>query len=322
MKKDILKKAAAGILAAAVLTGFAGCDAGGSQSSADSDGKLKIISTVFTPYDFAKQIAGDNAELTILLPPGSDSHSYEPTPKEILAVESCDIFLYIGGENEQWAEKILAGSNTEDVKAVKLIDSVDELLAEAHEHEHGETEHNHDYDRHIWTSPKNAKLMVNAIYEAICEADPENKDAYTENKQAYCEKLDELDSKYKAAVEAAKSKTVIFGDKFPFRYLAHEYGLDCHAAFASCSDESEPSAAKMTELIEKIKSENIPVVYYLEFSSRKIADALCESTGATALMLHSCHNVSKEELESGATYISLMEQNLENLKVAFAGKTE
>ena len=292
-----------------------------SQNEADNKDsqKLKIISTVFPPYDLARQIAGDNADISILLPPGSESHTYEPTAKEIIEIQNCDIFLYIGGENEQWAEKIISSNKSDSVKTVKLIDCVKTLEeAELHEEEH-EEEHSHETDEHIWTSPKNEQLMLTAVYDAICEADPENKAVYTKNKDSYNGQLSELDKAYKEAVGNAKNKTIIMADKFPFRYLAEEYSLDFYAAFSSCSDESEPSAAAMTSLISKIKELKIPVVYYLEFSSTKVADTLCSETGASSLMLHSCHNVSKEDLDKGVTYVELMKQNLENLKTALNG---
>lgn len=306
------------LTAAATALCLCSCTSQNDTDNRDS-GKLKIISTVFPPYDLARQIAGDNADISILLPPGSESHTYEPTAKEILEIQNCDIFLYIGGENEQWAEKIISSNKSDSVKTVKLIDCVKTLEeADLHEEEHHE-EHSHEADEHIWTSPKNEQLMLTAVYDAICEADPENKAVYTKNKDSYNEQLSELDKAYKEAIDNAKNKTIIIADKFPFRYLAEEYGLDCYAAFSSCSDESEPSAAAMTSLISKIKEQNIPVVYYLEFSSTKVADTLCSETGASSLMLHSCHNVSKEDLEKGISYVDLMKQNLENLKTALNG---
>lgn len=306
------------ITAAATALCLCSCASQNEADNKDSQ-KLKIISTVFPPYDLARQIAGDNADISILLPPGSESHTYEPTAKEIIEIQNCDIFLYIGGENEQWAEKIISSNKTDSVKTVKLIDCVKTLEeSDLHEEEHHE-EHSHETDEHIWTSPKNEQLMLTAVYDAICEADPENKAVYTKNKDSYNGQLSELDKAYKEAVDNAKNKTIIMADKFPFRYLAEEYGLDFYAAFSSCSDESEPSAAAMTSLISKIKELKIPVVYYLEFSSTKVADTLCSETGASSLMLHSCHNVSKEDLEKGISYVDLMKQNLENLKTALNG---
>ena len=319
----IFRKLLALITAVTLVLGLCACSSESSYFESDST-KLKIISTVFPPYDLAKHIAGDNAEIKILLPPGSEAHTYEPTAKEIIAIQNCDIFLYIGAENEQWADKLINSNDTSKVKIVKLIDCVPTLSEEDEEehedeHKHHDHDHEHEIDEHIWTSPKNARLMLSAVYNAICEVDPKNSKTYTENKDAYDEQLADLDNDYKTAVDNAKNKTIVLADKFPFRYLAHEYGLDCYAAFSSCSDESEPSVSTMIKLTKRIKENNVPVVFYLEFSSTKIADTLCDETGATKLMLHSCHNVSKQDIENNVSYVDLMKQNLENLKVALNG---
>lgn len=319
----IFRKLLALITAVTLVLGLCACSSESSYFESDST-KLKIISTVFPPYDLAKHIVGDNAEIKILLPPGSEAHTYEPTAKEIIAIQNCDIFLYIGAENEQWADKLINSNDTSKVKIVKLIDCVPTLSEEDEEehedeHNHHDHDHEHETDEHIWTSPKNARLMLSAVYNAICEVDPKNSKTYTENKDAYDEQLADLDNDYKTAVDNAKNKTIVLADKFPFRYLAHEYGLDCYAAFSSCSDESEPSVSTMIKLTKRIKENNVPVVFYLEFSSTKIADTLCDETGATKLMLHSCHNVSKQDIENNVSYVDLMKQNLENLKVALNG---
>lgn len=319
----IFRKLLALITAVTLVLGLCACSSESSYFESDST-KLKIISTVFPPYDLAKHIVGDNAEIKILLPPGSEAHTYEPTAKEIIAIQNCDIFLYIGAENEQWADKLINSNDTSKVKIVKLIDCVPTLSEEDEEehedeHKHHDHDHEHETDEHIWTSPKNARLMLSAVYNAICEVDPKNSKTYTENKDAYDEQLADLDNDYKTAVDNAKNKTIVLADKFPFRYLAHEYGLDCYAAFSSCSDESEPSVSTMIKLTKRIKENNVPVVFYLEFSSTKIADTLCDETGATKLMLHSCHNVSKQDIENNVSYVDLMKQNLENLKVALNG---
>lgn len=318
----ILRKLFALITAVALVLSLCACSSESSYFQSGGD-KLKIISTVFPPYDLAKHIAGDNAEIKILLPPGSEAHTYEPTAKEIIAIQNCDIFLYIGGENEQWADKIINSNDTGKVKIVKLIDCVPTLSEEDEEHEdehnHSDHDHDHETDEHIWTSPKNAGLMLSAVYDAICEVDPANKQTYTENKDAYDAQLSKLDNDYRTAVDNAVNKTIVLADKFPFRYLAHEYGLDCYAAFGSCSDESEPSVSTMIKLTKRIKENNVPVVFYLEFSSTKIADTLCDETGAAKLMLHSCHNVSKQDIDNNVSYVDLMEQNLKNLKVALNG---
>lgn len=313
------RKLLAVITAAATVLSLCACSSESGYSNSDS-GKLKIISTVFPPYDLARQIAGDNAEISILLPPGSEIHNYEPSAKDMIAIRNCDIFLYIGGENEQWAEKLINSNDTENVTAVKLIDYVPTLLEDEDEHDHDhDHEHEHETDEHIWTSPKNAQLMLSAVYDAICKVDPSDKQTYTKNKDAYAKQLSDLDDAYRSAVDNAKNKTIVLADKFPFRYLAHEYGLEFSAAFAACSDESEPGVSTMIKLTKTIKENNIPAVYYLEFSSTKIADTLCDETGATKLMLHSCHNVSKQDIENNVSYVDLMKQNLENLKLTLNG---
>lgn len=313
------RKLLAVITAAATVFSLCACSSESGYSSSDS-GKLKIISTVFPPYDLARQIAGDNAEISILLPPGSEIHNYEPSAKDMIAIRNCDIFLYIGGENEQWAEKLINSNDMENVTAVKLIDYVPALSEDEDEHDHDhEHDHEHETDEHIWTSPKNAQLMLSAVYDAICKVDPSDKQTYTKNKDAYAKQLSDLDNAYRSAVDNAKNKTIVLADKFPFRYLAHEYGLEFSAAFAACSDESEPGVSTMIKLTKTIKENNIPAVYYLEFSSTKIADTLCDETGATKLMLHSCHNVSKQDIENNVSYVDLMKQNLENLKLTLNG---
>ena len=311
------RKLLAVITAAATVLSLCACSSESGYSNSYS-GKLKIISTVFPPYDLARQIAGDNAEISILLPPGSEIHNYEPSAKDMIAIRNCDIFLYIGGENEQWAEKLINSNDTENVTAVKLIDYVPTLSEDEDEHDH-EHEHEHETDEHIWTSPKNAQLMLSAVYDAICKVDPSDKQTYTKNKDAYAKQLSDLDNAYRSAVDNAKNKTIVLADKFPFRYLAHEYGLEFSSAFAACSDESEPGVSTMIKLKKTIKENNIPAVYYLEFSSTKIADTLCDETGATKLMLHSCHNVSKQDIENNVSYVDLMKQNLENLKLTLNG---
>ena len=315
------RKLLAVITAAATVFSLCACSSENGYSNSDS-GKLKIISTVFPPYDLARQIAGDNAEISILLPPGSEIHNYEPSAKDMIAIRNCDIFLYIGGENEQWAEKLINSNDTENVTAVKLIDYVPTLSEDEDEHDHDhdhDHDHEHETDEHIWTSPKNAQLMLSAVYDAICKVDPSGKQTYTKNKDAYAKQLSDLDNAYRSAVDNAKNKTIVLADKFPFRYLAHEYGLEFSAAFAACSDESEPGVSTMIKLTKTIKENNIPAVYYLEFSSTKIADTLCDETGATKLMLHSCHNVSKQDIENNISYVDLMKQNLENLKLTLNG---
>ncbi len=283
--------------------------------STGGDGKLKIVATIFPAYDFARNIAGEHADVSLLLPPGVEPHSYEPTPKDMVSIQNCDVFIYNGGESESWIQDVI-NSIGGGFKVVKMTDCVDTLLKEDEDegdHDHGDEP---EYDEHIWTSPVICEDICAAISEALCEKDSENAADYKQNAAAYINKLSELDREIKDAVKSAKRRELIFGDRFPFKYFSSEYGLDCYAAFPGCSTQTEPSAAKMAELISKTKDDHIPAVFYIEMSNMSVADTLAESTGADKLLLHSCHNLSRDELARGEDYISLMKNNLKNLKIA------
>lgn len=299
---------------------ISGCGTGGKVNAAEND-KISVVTTIFPQYDFTRQIAGDNIELKLLLPPGMESHSYEPSPRDINDIGSCDIFIYVGGESEKWVENILSSIDTDDMTVIALTDCV-ELLEEdlGEEHDHDESEHidhsHKEYDEHVWTSPKNAMLIVREIADALAETDPSNASIYEENEAAYLQKLEELDREFESVTENSTQKTIIVGDRFPFRYLTEAYGLDYYAAFPGCASDAEPSAGTIGFLIETIKNKGIPVVFCMELSNEKIADTLCESTGAKKLTLHSCHSISKADFEAGTTYIDLMYKNAEALKEA------
>lgn len=282
---------------------FSGC--GQADNSFDNQDKITIVTTIFPYYDFARQICTENAEVILLLPPGLESHSYEPSAKDIIDIQNCDLFIYTGGESDEWVKDILDSFETE-VETLKMIDYVEGVT------EPGEEE----YDEHIWTSPLYAMTITETITDKIKEIDPENADLYNAMSNNYLVKLDILDQEFKEFFETVNNKTLVFGDRFPFRYFAEEYGLDYFAAFPGCSSDTEPSAGTIASLIDKVNSENISTIFYVEFSNHKIADAIAESTGKKTAMLHSCHNITREDLENGATYISLMEQNLETLKEA------
>lgn len=283
------------------------------SSSKTQSSKINIVATNFPPYDFSRQIAGDNANVTMLLSPGAESHSYEPTPKDIVKIEESDVFVYIGGESDTWVENILSSIDTSKTTVVKLMDCVEPLQEETTDNTQSDTV---EYDEHIWTSPKNAQKMVQTICDAVCKADESHKSDYEANTKNYIADLAALDKEFSDIVKTAKKDTVVFGDRFPFAYFTKEYGLKHFAAFPGCSSETEPSAATMAKLITEVKENNLSVVFYVEMSNQKVADTICESTGAKKLLFHSCHNVSKDEMESGATYLSLMKQNAENLKTA------
>lgn len=487
-----------------LLAVFSGCSA--TNKPETSNDKISVVSTIFAPYDFIREIAGDKADITMLLLPGSESHSFEPTPQDIIKIQNCDVFVYAGGDSDAWVQEVLESMDTSKMKIVTLMDcvqTVEEELVEGMEEDHGhsheeedfsiedvkdreltdwegdwqsvyphllsgaltpvmehkaeadieaekespktaaqyydyyetayktdvdrvvitadsmsfyingtpataqyaykgtgiieeeeslwvrykfeavgnppagapkyimfsdhlhapeKTEHFHIYssnnsfdeimadtdpknfptyydsnlnatelvdemlghdggeehelDEHVWTSPKNAKLIVQKISDTLCAVDAENATTYKENTASYLSKLDELDTAFQNVVNSATRKTIVFGDRFPFRYLADAYGLEYFAAFPGCSTETEASGKTVAFLIDKIKTEKIPVVFHVELSNMKMANTISESTGAKVLLLHACHNVSKAEFESGISYLDLMNQNVENLKEA------
>ena len=278
---------------------------------------ISVVCTSFAPYDLAREIAGDGVSVKMLLSPGADSHSYDPTPKDILAVNKCDVFIYVGGESDVWVEDILSSVDNPDMKIVRLIDCTEELYHEEHkegmEHDHGTED---EYDEHVWTNPRNAAIICEKIAEALCAVDTENADKYNENLSAYKAELTSLDEAFKKIVAEGNRKTLVFGDRFPLIYFVKAYGLDYYAAFPGCASDTEPSGATVAFLINKVKEENIPVVFHIELSTGKIADTICEATGAAKMQFNACHNVTKADLEAGVSYLDLMWDNVEALKSA------
>lgn len=330
LKKQMLKILAS--LSAAALLAGCGAGAGGAASSAPAgsasagqEGKWKVTATVFPAYDFARAVCGDLAEVVLLLPPGAESHSYEPTPKDILTVGDSDLFLYLGGESDAWVETLLKSVDG-GVTRMKMMECV--ALKEEAELEGMTAEEEHDgaeepdgghgevveYDEHVWTSPVNAAAITTAIGEKMAELDSAHAETYRANAAAYAEKLLALDKEFRDFFETVDNKTMVFGDRFPLRYFADEYGLNCYAAFPGCSTQTEPSAATVAFLTQKVREEGLGTVYYIEFSNHLVADSIAEAAGAQTALFHSCHNVSKAEMDGGATYLSIMEGNLETLK--------
>lgn len=307
-----------------MLYGCAGSSDNSTNTQISENGKLNVTTTLFPYYDFVKQIAGDKVNLTMVLPAGMDSHSFEPTPADMITIQTSDLLIYNGGVMEHWLTQVLAASDTTDMTAVAMIDYVDtvtETLVEgmesdiAHEHEDGEEHDEHEeYDEHIWTSPVNAGKIVVAISEVLKQKDPSNRQFYETNTEAYLKKLKELDQEFVKITQDQKRNMIVIGDKFPFRYLAEQYGWDYRAAFSGCSTDTEPSAKTIAYLIDMMKSEGIPVIYYLELSSHLVSEIIAEETGVVPLLLHSCHNVTRSEFENGITYLQLMQQNAENLR--------
>ena len=315
MKKTILILVALAV----ILSGISGCRPGKGAAIQNPNGKINVTTTIFPPYDFVRRIAGDKVNLTMLLPPGAESHSFEPSPRDIITIQNSDIFIYAGGESERWMSRILQSINTDKMKILAMVDAVElveEEIVEGMEEDGGGEADEYAYDEHVWTSPRNAILIVRSITDILCEADAANAAFFRQNAGAYIGALEELDASFGAIVAGAKRNTIVFGDRFPFRYLADAYGLKYFAAFPGCSAETEPSAATVAFLINKIKAEKIPVVFYIELSNERMATTICEETGAKKLLLHSCHNVTKREFDSGDGYLEIMRRNAENLREA------
>ena len=316
----------AGALLTAVLLALTliGC---GAEPLPD-DGRLRIVATNFPGYDLARSVAGDAAHVQMLLPPGAESHSYEPTPRDILAVQACDLFIYLGGESDAWVENILASIDG-GVNTLKMMDCVaDRLLEEEHDHDHDHDghpdheAHDHDHglgevvekDEHVWTSPINAMLIQQAIAAELTRLDGAGAAVYEANLTAYQKELAEVDQAIASYVRTLEHPVMVFGDRFPLRYFAHEYGITCYSAFPGCSTQTEPSAATIAHLTDMVRQEGLGTVYYIEFSNHLVADSIAEACGVETALFHSCHNVSRQELEAGVTYLTLMRQNLETLK--------
>ena len=273
--------------------------------------KLQIVCTSFPAYDFAREIAGDRAELTLLIKPGSEVHSYEPTPKDMIRIQESDLFICNGGESEQWA-KTLITPELNTIYMMDCVDTVEESADGIYNAENGEPE----LDEHVWTSPLNAIKISEEICNALCKLDTDNAEAYKTNFTAYKAQLMALDREFRQVIKNSGKHTLVFADRFPMRYFALEYGLDCYAAFPGCSSETEPSAKTVAYLIDRVREDKIPAVLYMEFSNQKMADVICEDTGCKKLPFYSAHSVSAEQFEQGASYLDLMRINLNSLKEA------
>lgn len=327
-------------LAAAAALALAGCGQG-SDSREPGNGNtgerpLKVAATLFPYYDFARQIGGDVIDLELIVPAGMDSHSFEPTPADMRKFEEADVVILNGGVMEHWAQQVLESVGREDQTVVFMMDyveAVEEELVEGmeesgHSHSHGashdghEEGHFHDdghqedieYDEHIWTSPVNAIRFVEVITRVLCQEDPDHQAEFEAGRDRYVKELEEIHEGFCQVAADRKRNLIVVGDRFPFRYLADQYGFEYRAAFSGCGTDTEPSARTIAYLIDKVEQEGVPVVYYLELSSHRVSEIIGEETGAVPLLLHSCHNVTRSELESGVTYVELMRQNIENLR--------
>ena len=313
------------------------------EPAASDETRLRVVTTIFPEYDWVREILGDkadNAEVTMLLDNGVDLHSYQPTADDIVKISECDLFIYVGGESDDWVDDALKNAANKNRKVINLLEALGErvkteemvegMQEEEHDHDHEDTdehddakEHDHEeeaeYDEHVWLSLKNAQTLCSAISAALQQIDPDNKDTYAANASAYIKKLSALDADYQTAVDAAARKTVLFGDRFPFRYLAEDYGLRYYAAFAGCSAESEASFETISFLAGKVDELNLPCVLTIEGVQHKIAETIVRNTAAKnqkVLTMDSMQSTTSKDAANGTTYLSVMERNLSVLKEA------
>lgn len=365
-KTEFLRKSVVFIVTISMIFGMAGC---GKTTEKEDNYRLKIVTSLFPYYDMARAVIGDvkGIDLKMTVTPGQDSHSFEPTPSDVIQMENADVLIYNGGSLETWIDTLLDSLNNKNQIQMKMMDYVDVLNEEIvegmdtrfEEHDHDEHSHKDDNhnkekhkedshseekhkednhsedssndsefhnedseeeheetDEHIWTSPVNEIIMTEKICETLSKALPEEKENFQKNAESYISQLKELDNEFRTIVENAKINEIIFADKFPLQYFAKEYGLKYYAAFPGCGSDMEPSAKTIGFLVDKIKEDNIKAVFYLELSSHIVADAIETDTGAKPLQFNSCHNITQKQFDSGVTYIDLMKENVNNLKIA------
>lgn len=365
-KTEFLRKSVVFIVTISMILGMAGC---GKTTEKEDNYRLKIVTSLFPYYDMARAVIGDvkGIDLKMTVTPGQDSHSFEPTPSDVIQMENADVLIYNGGSLETWIDTLLDSLNNKNQIQMKMMDYVDVLNEEIvegmdtrfEEHDHDEHSHKEDNhnkekhkedshseenhkednhsedssndsefhnedsegeheetDEHIWTSPVNEIIMTEKICETLSKALPEEKENFQKNAESYISQLKELDNEFRTIVENAKINEIIFADKFPLQYFAKEYGLKYYAAFPGCGSDMEPSAKTIAFLVDRIKEDNIKAVFYLELSSHIVAVAIETDTGAKPLQFNSCHNITQKQFDSGVTYVDLMKENVNNLKIA------
>ena len=326
------KRIAILICAVLLLSILAGCGKSETETAPPADGKkLSIVTTIFPEYDWVMQLLGDraaNVDVTMLLDSGVDLHSFQPSAKDIVTISDCDLFVYVGGESDKWVEAALAGAANKDMVVLDLLEILREQVKEeeiiegmdAHEEEeHDEHGEEPEYDEHVWLSLRNAGIVCQALRDALISLDEANKDVYTANADAYLQKLDALDKQYQQAVDSSDVKTLLFGDRFPFRYLTDDYGLNYYAAFPGCSAETEASFETIVFLANKLKELALPHVMTLEGSDGKIAQTIVDTAAVpeiSILSMNSMQSCTMKDVSEGVTYLSVMESNLEALQQA------
>jgi len=301
------------------------------QESPDTDKPVKVVTTIFPEYDWVREIAGDelsHVDITMLLDNGVDLHSYQPTADDIMKISDCDLFIYVGGESDAWVEDALKEAVNKDMKVINLLDVLGSSIKEEEvvegmeaeeEEESEEGEEEPEYDEHVWLSLKNAKILCEAIASDLADIDAAHADVYKQNEQTYADKLEALDKKYQAAVKEGNKDTILFGDRFPFRYMVDDYGLKYYAAFVGCSAETEASFETISFLAKKVDELGLTSVLTIEKSDQKIAKTIIDNTkdkNQTILTLDSMQSTTSDDVKNGTTYLSIMENNLSVLKEA------
>lgn len=339
----IMKNRIFGLVMASVLTVSAFCGCGASRMAADSDQKgesvpqnaanaaaYSIVCTTFPQYDWIRNIIGDDSDkfqLTMLLDQGTDLHSYQPTAEDIAKIADADMFVYVGGESDGWVESALKEATNKDMKVVNMLDAletavkVEEVVPGMQAEEEEETEEGEgpENDEHVWLSLRNAVTLTDALSENIQEIDPANKEDYVENAGKYVDKLNDLDGRYALTISKGKRQAILFGDRFPFRYMADDYGLTYYAAFVGCSAESEASFETITFLAHKVDELKLPVILTIEGADHNIAESIknaTESKNQEILTMNSMQSVTAEDMADGETYLNMMEDNLNVLSQA------
>lgn len=282
---------------------------------------LNIVTTFFAPYDFVRSIVAEDADITMLLKPGAEVHSYEPTPQDLIQIQNADIFIYTGGENDTWVDSILESLQTNHVQVIRMLDLVklyeEDALSESFE----DTSEEPEWDEHVWTDPRNAALITEAISET-CVQLLEDKGltqqavATKQRTEAYIAELNILHEAFLEVVNGSKNNVLVVADRFPFRYFVEAYNLEYIAAFPGCSTESETSASKLAGMIDYVKEHHIQIIYTVELSNQSMANTICEDTGCDKRIFYSCQNISRDDFFAGETYLSLMYKNVESLKEA------
>ena len=314
------------ILIAIILVGIiAGVVFGKKNKTGNNNNteKIKVTASNFASYDFLRAIIGDNdnVELTFLLGPGKDAHSYDPTAQDLITIQNSDLFIYIGGEMEKWADRVLPTLDTGNTKVICVADdikTIDEQEIDGAEPEEEEDEEEGAFDEHIWTSPDNAITMVNTLEKSMEEIDSSNSSKYKQNAENYIAKIKNVDKQIQEIVDNKKRDRLVFGDKMPMQYFINYYKLQVSAAFSGCSTETEPSSKTIAYLVNKAKEEKTPVILYIELNNGKVANTIANEVGngCRAMQIQTLHNVSKTDFDNGETWVSLMERNLDVLKAA------